>query len=477
MPSDCREASALVRAGGGAPAPVEKSWLQGKHMTKKHAGQALVFSGAFYLFAFPARPAYPAPLALPALEAAQVSFDQAIRDLGSPDASLRLRTAQMLKDAAYPEAAVPLGRLMVDPRDDIQIEAIAAELNIFLAEKIVARRRVGFVIEVRTPLAAEASFTAGPLAIGPRPVPLEVLDGLRKAARDDNPRVRLEAVYAFGVLAVESGGARRRDLLRTSGPDLAAMIGAVDPAQRYAALRVIGRVFERRPQDDPIALEMGDAVISALNEKDDAMRAAAMQALGAMRYERAVQGLTDLFQYYGKGDMARAALDAIAHIAHPSCVPLLASQLTSKDLAFKGIAIEGLARAGDRTKLADIQSASSGQRNDNLLLTGSFASVMLSGAPADLLGPIVEALARPKLRDQARGYLVDAALGHTQAFARHLRNPDARLRADLIDALGLRGDSAAVALVEPLAADPDVQVAHAVERALARLRQTQRSAT
>ena len=34
-------------------------------------------------------------------------------------------------------------------------------------------------------------------------MPMEVLDALRAAARDDNPRVRLEAVYAFGVLAVE----------------------------------------------------------------------------------------------------------------------------------------------------------------------------------------------------------------------------------------------------------------------------------
>ena len=54
-------------------------------------------------------PAYPAP-------PAQVPFDQAIHELGSADAATRLRTVQMLRDAAYLEAAVPLAKLVVDPR-------------------------------------------------------------------------------------------------------------------------------------------------------------------------------------------------------------------------------------------------------------------------------------------------------------------------------------------------------------------------
>ena len=94
-----------------------------------------------------------------------------MQDLASPDAATRLRTVQMLKDAAYPEAAVPLAKLVVDPQDEVQLAAIAAEINIFLAEQIVSRRRVGFIVEVRTPLAADAVFDSGPLAIGNRAGP------------------------------------------------------------------------------------------------------------------------------------------------------------------------------------------------------------------------------------------------------------------------------------------------------------------
>src|SRR5881628_3503626 len=178
----------------------------------------------------------------------QVPFEQAARDLASSDPGVRMRAVQLLKATPYPEAAVPLAKVVTDPEDEIQLEAIAAELNVFLAEKIVPRKRVGFIIEVRNKISAETAFSTGPTALGPRPVPEEVLTALRTAARDNNPRVALEALYAFGALASEPTGARRRDLLGASGPDLAAMLGAPDPAFRFAALRVFGRVFEKRLQ-------------------------------------------------------------------------------------------------------------------------------------------------------------------------------------------------------------------------------------
>ena len=74
----------------------------------------------------PAFPAHPAPPAPPTL-APQIPFEQAIRDLASTDADVRLRAAQMLKEAAYPDAAVPLARAVTDAVDEVQLQAIAAE--------------------------------------------------------------------------------------------------------------------------------------------------------------------------------------------------------------------------------------------------------------------------------------------------------------------------------------------------------------
>lgn len=399
--------------------------------------------------------------------AAQITFEQATRDLTSADTETRLLAARMLKDAAYPEAASPLAKLVTDPQDEVQLEAIAAELNIHLVEKIVSRKRIGLVIEKRSRIAADRVFSAGPAALETRPVPLDVLAALRAAARDDNPRVALEALYAFGALAAETGGGERRELVRASGPDLAAMLGAPDPAKRFAALRVMGRVLARRYGDDPIDESVGDAVIVALNDGDRAVRSVAIHALGAMRYIRGVQAVSDLFQYFGKGEPAEAALDAVARIAHPSSAVLLTSQLTSKSAAIRGIATEGLARMGDPAVLASIDEALRAERNEGVLLAGRFAAAMLSNAPID---SITGALGRPGLRDQARGYLVELAPRRAPAFAGPFQDPDPGVRADLVEVVGLARDPAALPVIEPMVKDADVQVARAAERAVARLK-------
>jgi len=353
-------AMSRIRAVGGSNQGRGTRWML----------QALLLLG---ILSLPVPPAFPAP--------AQVSFEQATRDLASPDASARLKAAQMMKQAGYPEAAIPLAALVTDPTDEVQLEAIAAELNIFLEERVVPRKRIGFVIEVRNHVLAESAFSSGPLAIGAKPVPSEVLTALRTASRDEQPRVALEAIYAFGVLAVEPSGQARRELLHTSGPALAALLGVPDPAMRFAAVRVVGRVFAPRVHDSPIEESLGDAVITALNDPDRAVKSAAMESLGLLRYARGVQALTELFQYYGKGEPAEAALDAIARVADGASAPLFASQLTAKSAALRGIAAEGLARLGDASQLPAIQAALASERGDSLLLTGAFASAMLSNVP------------------------------------------------------------------------------------------------
>jgi len=374
---------------------------------------------------------------------------------------------QRLQEAALVEAAVPLAPLVNDPENEVQFAAIAAELNIFLAEPIVPRRRVGLVVERRSSIAAESAFTAGRFALGVRSVPAEVLAALRKGAHDENPRVALEAVYAFGLLAWQPSGSARRELLRASGPDIAPLVGASDPAMRYAAARVLGALFAPRPQDEPIEEPIGDALITALNDDDRVVKAAAMQALGAMRYERAVQALSDLYAFYGQNELAEAALDALAHIARPASADLFTAALASRSAALRVAAIEGLARIGDRSKLAAITAAVDADRSDAVALAGVYASARLANERINRIG---DALARPRLRMQARQYLLELLPGRAAALTSHAQDPDARVRLDAIEVLGASGDRAALPLVEAALRDRDPQVARAAERALARLR-------
>jgi HEAT repeat protein len=402
----------------------------------------------------------------------QVSFEKTVADLSSQDAATRLRAVQMLKAAGYPEAAVPMAPVILDPFDETQLEAIAAELNIFLSDKVVPKRRVGLLVEVRNRIAAEPIFAAGQSAVGPSRVPAIVATSLATASRDPNARVAVEALYAFGTLAGEVPAADRPAVLAQSGPILAATIGATDPMLRLATIRVIGRVFGHRPGDPAIEETVGDAVIMALNDHEPVIQEAAMWALGAMRYERAIQGLNELFQYHQRGPLASAAFDALAHIGHPSSLPQFVAQLNGKNATFKLIAIEGLARTGDRSRAESIITAVNSERNDAIVLAGHFANVMLADGKVDA---IVEALGRGKQRDQALQYLQQIAVGRTAVFARQLQDPDVHIRIDIVDAIGLSGDPKGLPLLEPLTKDHDAEVAKAATRAIARLRGGQAS--
>ena len=397
--------------------------------------------------------------------AAQISFEQTIADFSSADPKVRLNAVRLVKDSAYLEAAIPLAPLITDRDDGVQLEAIAAELNIFLAEPVVTRKRVAGIVEKRSAITAEATFSAGPLAIGGRRVPPPVLAALQSAIHDNNGRVGIEALYAFGALAANIGAAERREMLEGAGPHLAATLGVSDPAVRFAGARVIARVFERLPGDSPVDESLGDAVIAALNDKDRAVTSAAMDALGAMRYDRAAAALADLFTYHGKGEPAEAALAALAHIGG-SALPLLTAQLTSRTPALRGIAVEGVARSGDPARLADVQSALKSERDEGVLLALAFANSMLANATID---PISEAVTRSRLRAQAQAYLIEIARGRIGMFNRQLQDVDSRIRTAAVEALGVSHDFAAAALVQPLTADSDPLVARAATVAVERL--------
>jgi hypothetical protein len=297
---------------------------------------------------------------------------------------------------------IEVSRFFNNPKDEIQLAAIADELNLFLVEPIVGRRRVAGVIEVRNAISAERIFASGPPAIANKPVPLEVLTALRATFRDDNPRVGLEALYAFGVLGIQPSGADRQTLLAASAPELAAFLGSADVAMRLAAVRVIGRLFSPRLADAPLDATLGDAVVHSLNDPDEEVRLAAMQALGRLREVRAVQGLAQLFEYHGRSREGDAALDALARIAHPSSAPIFSAALNGDSTPQRITAIEGLARLGDASALPAIEAAAARDRSDTVALAAAFANARLAHTGT---AAISEALARPKLHDQAQGYL------------------------------------------------------------------------
>src|SRR5215467_1671204 len=76
------------------------------------------------------------------VEGQQLRFDDVVRNLRNPDPKAREAAIRLLRDAKYPEAIVPMAALVLDPIDDIQLQAIDAELSFFLPDQDVKSKKM-----------------------------------------------------------------------------------------------------------------------------------------------------------------------------------------------------------------------------------------------------------------------------------------------------------------------------------------------
>jgi HEAT repeat protein len=383
--------------------------------------------------------------------AQQARFDDVVRNLRNPDPKVRLSAVRLLRESKYPEAAAPVAALVTDPVDQIQLEAIAAELSFFLVDDVPARKRVGLVVEVRRAGQAAAAFDVGPMSVWPHPVPPELVRALLQAVDDENQKVRIEAIYAFGTIV-------RAPFPDDVTPVLIKALDHYDPAVRAAAARVTARLQVR---------SAGDALIKAMNDSSSDVRYAAMRALGALRDERAVQALTEQLSFYAKGEGAWAAMDALAHIGHASSVPLFKARIADKDPFLRRAAAEGLARSGDTSEIPALQIGAGNDTDDMARASMAFALQKLG---RNYLGRLVEFMNSPKRAAQIAGYFIELGPSITPELVPFLKDPSSGIRANLAQVMGELGGPASVAALQPLTQDPDPQVAQSATRALERLK-------
>jgi HEAT repeat protein len=408
--------------------------------------------------------------------AQQVPFETVVADLKSPDIKARFSALRLLREAAYPEAALPVAALLADEREPVVLEAVNTELALFLVDRVPSRKYVAGVVEVRNRSLAQTAFLSGPGATSAERVPPQVLESLLAAMRKESGHIRFEATYAFGVLAPRSLEKGAWTPLKTGVETLVYLLKDPQAAVRGAASQVLGRLYETSERYSPANLEalnaarqgVGDQLIEGMNDKDTAVRVASIEALGSLRSERAIQSLSEHFDYYKRGQAAVAALDALTHIAHKSCLPLFRSLLKDRNDDVRRLAIEGLARVGDKLTSAEIEADLGSERSEPAMLALAFANQRTGRAPS--LDRLIAALRKPALRNQARGYLLE--LGPTQVSATlltYVQDSDPLTRASVADLLGELREVKAIPALSQLRQDKDKKVAAAAERSLARI--------
>jgi HEAT repeat protein len=378
-------------------------------------------------------------------------FDDVVRNLRNPDAKTRLSALKLLREAKYPEAIGPIAPLVTDPVDDIQLEAITTELSFYVGEEVKERRMIGFVVERRNPAVAASAFDLGPTAVVPRGVPPEVVTALIQAIDDDNPRVRLEATYAVGVIASPP----------LTGDQPARLVKALDhydPDIRMAAARVVGRLC---------VTQAGDVLMKAINDSHADVRYAAMRALGTLHEVRAAGALTEQLAFYKKGEGAWSALDALAHLAQPASVPLFKERLTDKDPKMRRAAAEGLGRIGDASAIADMMTGVTSDESEEVRVAMAFALQKLG---RNYVTRIVDAMDSPHMVPQAQDYLIELGPPIASTLYPHLQDSDQGIREGVAEVLGLIGDDKSLAPLQAITTDKDPNVATAAKRAIERIR-------
>jgi HEAT repeat protein len=227
-------------------------------------------------------------------------------------------------------------------------------------------------------------------------------------------------------------------------------------------------VFRRcvAPCDLPGLERLGDALVHTLNDPEREVRLAALEAIGELRWARALQALTAAYEYYQKGPDALSNLAALARIAHPSSASVFRAALSRNEEAFRLAGAEGLARIGGPDAVFAASALATAQSRD-LLVAESFAAVRSGDVRA--IDRLIRAVDVGPTRAQARDYLIELGTTAAGPAAAALGSSGPDTRVALIEALSAIGGASELAAVEALRTDKDQKVAAAADRAAMRL--------
>jgi HEAT repeat protein len=436
-------------------------------MTRPRRSSAIVFALAVTVVAA-------ALLAAAPVRAQDVPFEKVIAGLKSPDPTARIGSLVLLRQAGYLEAAPAIAPLLADPDPTVQGAAVETVLTLFLVDVNYTVEFGRSIVKQKGATLPLYAFVQGPGATIANPAPPEVIRGLVHATGAPAPTVRFDAAYTLAVLARPLLAKGQFQGAAAVADCLVAILRESNPVMKEAATNALGRLFGAANLGggasgdlESLRIEAGDLIVGSLNEPDLELRLASMGALGEMRYERAVQSLTDLFNYYKKGQEAMAAFDAVATIGHPGSLPVFLAQLGHRDANVRRLAIEGIARTGDAEAMAQAKARLDGDQSAYVGHALAFAKAR-TGDFSEMT-KLVNGFKYSSLESETFSYLVELGASAAGELASFSTNGDAKVRAGVAEVLGIVGDQTSLGLVEVLMRDRSKLVAAAAARSQKRL--------
>lgn len=403
--------------------------------------------------------------------AAKPSFEDLVANLKSPNAATRQEAAAALGKSRRREAVTPLAALVRDPEPRVRLEVVRAlralrdpsgvpalVASLGDGDRDVREEAIGTLVEIYS----ERDRT-GPVSrflemfsdeydrtsIAPYTVvDPSVEQGLAGALRDQDPAIREQAALALGVLNT-----------RSALPALANALRDPDPGVRGAAATAIGKVG---------SAEDGRALVALLADEDAEVRNRTLQAIGVLRVREAGPALRQMYDQNRRRESGSRILAALARIGDPAQAELFQEVVQDPDPERKRLAIEGLGRILDPSRLPAFKKDYQREKSDELRLAYSFALTRLGDRA--FVDTIVLNLPSRTLGTRSRSYLLEIGPEMLPDLYPYLADPDPEIRAALSDVIAIIGDEDAAARLAPLINDPSPKVADRANRAVEKLR-------
>jgi HEAT repeat protein len=410
--------------------------------------------------------------------AARPSFEDLIANLKSPNASTREEAAAALGKSRRKEAVAPLAALVRDPEMKVRVEVVRAlrelrdptavpallgamgdpeprvreEALSALVEVYAERDRVGPVGRFLEAFSDEYHRSSVPPYTTVDP---GVFQALSAALRDPDRDIRREAALALGILNGTS-----------TMTALTAALQDPDAEVRAAAATAVGKIAT--PQE-------GRVLVPLLADEATQVRNRALQAIGVLRVREAGPALRQLYESNARKDVGLRALAALSRLGDPAHADLFQELMQDPDPERKRLAIEGLGRLLDPSRLPSFKKDYQREKNDDLRLAYTFALTRLGDRA--FLDTIVLSLPSRTLGTRSRDYLLEMGREILPDLYPYLSDPEAEVRAALCDIIALLGDQEAIPRLAPLINDPSQSVADRANRAVERLRRSDAART
>jgi HEAT repeat protein len=372
------------------------------------------------------------------------------------DTSVRIEAVKALMDLGGPRTVDPLVIAVTRDNDpEVQIRATDGLVNAYLPG-YSKNGMSGTVQRAGKTIRAKFGDTNDQVIEAYVQVRPEVIVALGKLARGGaSIESRANAARAVGVL-------RGKEAI----PDLVEALHSKQDEVMYEALVAIQKI--RDPSAAP-------RIAFLLRDLDDKIQMAALETTGILRNQEAARDVRDAMEHARNIRVRRSALTTLAMLSDPADHSGFVRDLNDKDDAIRAAAAEGLARLKDPSDRTLVDKAFTDERKMSPRLSDAFAMVSLGNLDTGEFGPLrylVNTLNIRTYHGVAVAFLTELAREQPVREAIYPLLPrstkDEKIQLSIVFARSGERDS--LHYLETLSLDPDAEVAQEGVRSLRTLR-------